>query len=152
MSREEESPEEIDIPTDVLGPFCAFARTVWIGLESPIEFADVDLALRTRALVAHHYTHALGTGLEHECVLAGHDGPARRWHAGRIAWLVENPSPEPVWVEIHGRDVGLEDGNHRLAAAVFRGDPDIACRVWGPDRLLRDLMEGRFETCAEPRF
>jgi len=71
-------------------------------------------------------------------------GPASpEVHAGRIAWLVLNPAPDPIQI-----DVGVHaspgwiviDGNHRLYAAVFRGDSHIDAEISGSlDRSL-DLL------------
>jgi len=41
-------------------------------------------------------------------------------HAGRIAWLVKNVARNGCSITI--RDGRIQDGNHRLAAALYRGD------------------------------
>lgn len=46
-----------------------------------------------------------------------------RRHEERIAWLVLNPSAYPIEVEIDQYGgVGIDDGMHRLFAAVVRGE------------------------------
>lgn len=54
------------------------------------------------------------------------------WDARRIAYLVANPSDHPLFIEVD--DIGmvsLEDGFHRLAAAIFRRDEGIVAILGG---------------------
>jgi hypothetical protein len=63
----------------------------------------------------------------------GPDWTDRR-HEERIAWLVLNPSKEPIEIEFsHPECVSfsVDDGNHRLASAIFRNDPEIAIQLGG---------------------
>lgn len=41
-------------------------------------------------------------------------------HAGRVAWLVRNVARDGCSLTL--RDGRVQDGNHRLAAAMYRGD------------------------------
>lgn len=41
-------------------------------------------------------------------------------HAGRVAWLVRNIARDACSLTV--RDGRVQDGNHRLAAAMYRGD------------------------------
>ncbi len=58
-------------------------------------------------------------------------------HAARIAYLVMNPSDDPIEVDVGVPVLGfymgwmVTDGNHRLAAAIYRGDDAIECGVSG---------------------
>lgn len=58
-------------------------------------------------------------------------------HVGRIAYLVEHKAEDPIEVDIGVPSLGcnvawpVTDGNHRLAAAIFRRDVEIACNVAG---------------------
>lgn len=57
-----------------------------------------------------------------------------RQHEERIAWLVLNPATDPIEIEFsHPEDeaFSIDDGNHRLAAAIFRGDVDIPVQLGG---------------------
>lgn len=63
---------------------------------------------------------------------------ARDWtsirHEQRIAWLVLNPSTEPIQIEFSepGYEAcSIDDGNHRLAAAIIRSDAEIAIQIGG---------------------
>lgn len=55
------------------------------------------------------------------------------WDNRRIAYLVEYPDDWPMFVEVIGDDGSFEiaDGWHRLAAAVYRGDAEIAVALGG---------------------
>lgn len=66
-------------------------------------------------------------------------------HAARIAFLVNNPAVDPISI-----DVGIPsmtatawpilDGNHRVAAAIFRGDLTINAEVSGCLDHICDLF------------
>lgn len=46
-------------------------------------------------------------------------------HAARIAFLVEYPSGDPIDLNVMQDSIDILDGNHRLAAAIYRKDPWI---------------------------
>lgn len=58
-------------------------------------------------------------------------------HAARIAYLVENGWPDAIEVDVGVPsmfchvDWPVTDGNHRLAAAAYRGDVSILASVGG---------------------
>jgi hypothetical protein len=55
-------------------------------------------------------------------------------HEARIAYLVQNPNPAPIEVEFidpEQPNLEMQDGWHRLAAALVRGDAEIAVHVGG---------------------
>lgn len=55
-------------------------------------------------------------------------------HEARIAYLVQNPSTSPIEVEFIDPEqaiLEMQDGWHRLAAALVRGDADISIHVGG---------------------
>lgn len=58
-------------------------------------------------------------------------------HIQKVAWFVKNPAKDPISIEVGCARLGvridhiIEDGNHRLAAAIIRGDKSIAARVGG---------------------
>lgn len=55
-----------------------------------------------------------------------------RRHEERIAWLVLHPPSEPIEVEIDQHaGVGIDDGMHRLYAAVVRNEGTLAIRIGG---------------------
>jgi hypothetical protein len=63
----------------------------------------------------------------------GPDWTSRK-HEERIAWLVLNPSHDPISIEFsypNDDAFSIDDGNHRLAAAIYRGDREIAVEVGG---------------------
>ena len=61
---------------------------------------------------------------EHAIAPCEHRDPnapvAAEEHAGRVAWLVKNVAR--VGCSITIRDGRIQDGNHRFAAALYRGD------------------------------
>lgn len=78
-----------------------------------------------RACLARRHLVSTHVGPDSDCLMT---------HAGRIAWLVENPDTRPIHI-----DVGvllapswiIEDGNHRLYAAWMRGDDTISAEISG---------------------
>jgi len=80
---------------------------------APVSREDVVMALETGRLVS--------------APLPENEGD----HAGRIAYLVLNPVSDPIDLDVGVPEMGVEvdwpvvDGNHRLAAALFRGDKQI---------------------------
>lgn len=75
-------------------------------------------------------------------------------HAGRIAYLVKNPASDPIWIDVGCPALGywgpswmVTDGNHRLAAAIYRGDETIAALVDGQLDHAFDLFG---VNCEEP--
>jgi hypothetical protein len=63
--------------------------------------------------------------------VAREDWTSRR-HEERIAWLLANPSPDPIEVEISAYgDAEVDDGMHRLYAAAMRRDETVLIRIGG---------------------
>nr|WP_250807768.1 hypothetical protein [Neorhizobium tomejilense] len=55
-------------------------------------------------------------------------------HEERIAWLVQNPQTDPIEIEFshpNYETFSIDDGNHRLAAAIYRQDAAIAVQLGG---------------------
>jgi len=58
---------------------------------------------------------------------------------------VVNPSPEPIWIDVGCEALGLyvswiiQDGNHRLAAALYRGDTTIRVSAGGDMDVIESL-------------
>jgi hypothetical protein len=66
-----------------------------------------------------------------------------RMHEERIAWLVLNSWSDPIEIEFsypECESFSIDDGNHRLSAAIFRGDEDIYVQLGGyVDNSVRAL-------------
>jgi len=109
-----------------------FESTVWHGMESPLTREEVALAIAEGRLLAEpHPDYSFG--------LCGKEW-GRQEHIERVAYLVVNPSPEPIWIDVGCEALGLyvswiiQDGNHRLAAALYRGDTTIRVSASVPRR------------------
>lgn len=67
-------------------------------------------------------------------------------HIERIAYLVLNPAEDPIEVDVGVPELGyhshwfIQDGNHRFAAALFRGDSFISACVSGSLNYARELF------------
>lgn len=61
----------------------------------------------------------------------------RKRHIQKIAWFVKNQANKPISIDVGCKALGIwanhiiDDGNHRLAAAIIRGDKTIAACVGG---------------------
>ncbi len=72
-------------------------------------------------------------------------------HAARIAYLVQHPSRDPIHIDVGVPSLGLvvrwpiTDGNHRLAAALVRGDCAIEAEVSGSVGYAEDLFDVRID-------
>ncbi len=73
----------------------------------------------------------------------------RGYHAARIAWLMTHPDRTPIGIDVGAPDLGWHprggafdfiDGNHRLCAAILRGDDTILVGYGGD----RDAMAQAF--------
>lgn len=82
-------------------------------------------------------------------------------HVARIAWLVRNRDATPIEVEVGCPSIGgfthfaqmggceVSDGNHRLAAAVIRGDNRIVVSPGGELDYFEELFPQAIE-CFNP--
>jgi hypothetical protein len=71
----------------------------------------------------------------------------RAYHIARIAFLVTYGWSDPITVDIGLPDLdpgfpldAVEDGNHRLSAAIYRGDYTILADVAGDPEAIPDLI------------
>jgi len=114
-----------------------FVSVVWHNLESPITREEVALAITEgRLLAEQHPDFSYG--------LCGKEW-GRQEHIERVAYLVVNPSPEPIWLDVGCEDLGcyvswiIQDGNHRMAAALYRGDTTIRVSAGGDMDVIESL-------------
>lgn len=113
--------EVVLISLDRLARLCdPFETSPWA---TPVSREAVQRAIETGRLVS--------------APLPGNEGD----HAGRIAYLVVNPADDPIDLDVGVPELGCDvdwpvvDGNHRLAAALFREDRDIAV-TWAGSSVL----------------
>lgn len=98
----------------------------------PVTRADVTAAIREKRLAPE---------------------PGSSDHAGRIAWMVLNPDANPIEIDVGVPHLGcfvawpITDGNHRLAAAIYRRDGLISAEVGGDLEYARMLFG---VDCQEP--
>ncbi len=74
------------------------------------------------------------------------DGLTRKEHIERVAYLTVHPSNHPVEIDVGVPACGsfcdypLQDGHHRLAAAIMRGDEFILAEVSGQLSYATELF------------
>jgi hypothetical protein len=66
-------------------------------------------------------------------------------HSGRIAYLIKNKATDPIALDIFDGEVVVNDGNHRLAAAIYNNETYLAvslgCSVKEASILFTNLEE-----------
>jgi hypothetical protein len=117
-----------------------FERSPWP--ESPsLTPEDIRVALASVSYSEDRYDDVL-----HDVRGSGQD--SKDYHAQRVAYLVEHPSNEPIKViRNHLGSYEIDDGWHRLAAAIYLDAPEITVHVDEPAHFLKwlsyyDLEEG----------
>lgn len=91
---------------------------LWSGFDKPLTYDEVTRALDEDLLLDP----------------SGGFGPeemTRAMHAARVAWFVKHGWDEPIEVN-PGAFWPVVDGNHRLAAALYRADAIIEVLYLGP--------------------
>lgn len=87
---------------------------------TPLTREDVQQAIDERDFVRTYMDMGIRT----------HVGP--KWDARRVAYFVVHPDHAPIGIEVDEEgNFGLDDGYHRLAAAIFRGDATIRATMGG---------------------
>ena len=84
----------------------------WVGLESPITIEEVQTAIKNQDTIGEHNKNP-------------HKPQPREYHIRRIAWFTQHTDWEPIVLECgwpeYDVEPYLQDGNHRLAAAIVLG-------------------------------
>lgn len=98
--------------------FSAFHNDIWLGCEAHVTKSEVIASLNE--LSFEPFPHHTG---KHE--------PNRLWHIRRIAYLVERGWSDPIKINaiVPPNMSIIADGNHRLCAAIIRGDEFIVCEI-----------------------
>jgi len=113
-----------------------FKSAVWFDLEGvPITKAEVQLAIATGTLGADPFKPSW----------AGVTEWSRTRHAQRVAYLAVHGWPDPIEVDV-GSDAlyiapTMEDGYHRLAAAIFLGRTTICASLIGETSRIDELIQ-----------
>lgn len=109
--------------------------------EKPLRRAEVSKVLKEgRLCEAPHHVWGDTSILD--------AGNLRLLHVARVAYLVKNPDLLPLEIEVypsaHG-DFTLNDGYHRVAAALFRKETEIRAEISGyvASEEAKDLLVPR---------
>lgn len=114
-----------------------FECCVWRGLKKPITREEVSRALAEGRLRASP--------------IINQDKATRRDHIRRIAFLVQHGWTDAISLDVgvpvlgHHVDWIVVDGNHRLAAAFYRGDTSILVEVDGQIDYAERLLGVAFD-------
>lgn len=124
-----------------------FSGCCWAGTDSPVTHGEIGAAVAGGDLLPPRERS---------------DGFDRAQHVARIAWFVVNGWDDPIEIDvgIHGIHGGgwtgawpVGDGNHRLAAAMFRDDESIRANMTGCTGSIREFIDANREcggACRRP--
>ena len=116
---------------DLWNPFQAW-------LDEPVTTAEINTAIQQNRLDCRPFETV--TLQEEE---------RRQYHVERIAWLVPHRDDNPITIDVGAPSLGYPprrqpfdfiDGNHRLCAAAYRGDPVILVAYDGECSAMPDLF------------
>jgi hypothetical protein len=109
------------VPLSKLTLKSAFNHPTWVGdLSRPITKGEVRREIRLGNLLGHEASAK---------AFCGAKTIHRVDHARRIAFLVVQGWTDPIEINIEKSGWIIADGNHRLAAAFYRGYSDIEARI-----------------------
>jgi len=137
MTSENESGP-VQLPLASLQDFSPFVHCVWHRLDKPITREEISRALEQENLQPDPLP-AFNWFRQKE-------GPTRQDHIRRIAFLVRQPDPTPILVDVGCPSLGcyndwwIEDGNHRLAAAFYRKDSHISVLPGGELDFFNEIF------------
>ncbi len=128
----EATADVVLVPTDAVAALCdPFRAVCW--------HADLDRPVTREEIAAAIADGRLNPPDGQE------GGMTREAHLGRIAWFAVHGWPDPISIDVGVPALGhcprwpVEDGNHRLAAAIFRMDASISAEIGGQLSHARDL-------------
>ena len=113
------------LPVSSLIPWSPFDSVVWHVLEIPLTREEIQEAIDAKKLLGNPVPEHLA------------DQSLRELHVQRIAYLVVHGWDDPIAIDVGVPCLGyhvdwvVQDGHHRLAAAIFRGDEHIQVLVDG---------------------
>ena len=122
----------VDIPVANLLNWSPFQNTVWFGIKTPVRKSDVQKAIDTKDFVPFKF-------------YKNFNNLRKIYHIKRIATLVVKGWDDPIDIDVgcpvlnHHVDWIVLDGNHRLGAAIFRGDRTIKGFIAGQISYAQEL-------------
>lgn len=111
--------------------------------DAPLTQAAVSRAIREGRLRADSWS-------------ASHSEWSWEEHVERVAYLVANPDPKPLYVDVGIPSLGyhanwpIQDGNHRFAAAIYRRDTRILVEAAGSCALIKKFLCPQVQPVALP--
>lgn len=136
----------------------------WMELKSPITHQEVLDCLKNNQEQLTETPLALDAMMDSKGSFDVDE--ARQKHIQKIAYFVKNGFDKPIDIDVGVPSMGcyidhmIEDGNHRLAAAIIRKDKTIKCSImgegeyaielglWNPNEYLIELVK-RFDEDIE---
>lgn len=123
------------ISVEKLKQFCNPFETPCWETKTPVLYNEVKRAVTSNCTLLSQYSSSV-------------EPPkwSKKKHIERIAHLVINPDYTPIEIDVGVPSLGycsewfIVDGNHRFAAAIFRGDLTILATCSGQVDLIENLI------------
>lgn len=129
-------PVQIPVKTLIKLGYNPFSNCPW-GCK--VTKANVTAALKANRLVAIPDETWAADSIRH-------GKPSPVYHEERIAYLVKNGWNDPIQIDVGIPSMNCHvdwmviDGNHRVAAAIMRGDTTISAQVGGSIDYAQELF------------
>jgi len=123
----------VNIPLSTLVNYNPFNNIVWPGLKRPITKREIAKAIDTGNLVDKVLSNPLTKEYK------------RRDHIGRVAYFVVNGWNDAIEIDVGIPCLGCNvswpvcDGNHRVAAAFYKGNETILASISGEVDYMIEL-------------
>ena len=124
-----------NVPVKELQRLCnPFKDNCWMGLSRPITRSEVRRAIQERKLLKPD-SRDREFGAEYK----------RHEHVQKIAYFAVNGWKKAIVIDVGVPSLGchvdwlVDDGNHRLAAAIFRQDEFIRASISGATQFAKEL-------------
>lgn len=131
-----------NIHTEVLLQYCDPFAGCWMELKTPITKEEI------KACIDNGQAQLVDTPLWSEVIYSGkeiNEEQSRANHIKKIAYFAINDIEKPISLDVGIPEMNsyvshmVDDGNHRLAGAIYKGQKFIKCTVGGSTKHAQDL-------------
>lgn len=131
----------IAVSTKLLYPYSAFSSWQWIIPypnkinTKPVSRLEIATAIENKEFIRTPIKGVDYANLDKNA--------SREDHIRRIAYMVIHKDSHPIHIDVglpgYSDKINIEDGNHRLAAAIFRKDKNILVEFSGDLQRIKEF-------------
>lgn len=111
-----------------------FERLCWPDMSRPVTLQEVAYAIEEKRFRDQSFSH------EVDWSVLEYTNDSHNFHVERIAYLVLWSSDNPIQIGM-GQCWFVNDGSHRLGAAIYRNDETIDVTFVGSESQLTTLIQ-----------